>query len=491
MTTGRSRSISRRLTWMNMLVSGSALLLACLGFIAYDLTSFRDSIVGNLTVKSSIIGANSVTALTFNDPGAAETTLSALRADPNVVSAGLYGADGRLFAAYRRGSVEQTGLPESIAPGEQTQLSWFDDPGIVLVRPIVFQGTHAGTARLRSDLGAVYARMARYGVIVLVVLAASLGAAYAVSRVAQRSTARPLAELAKVAERVSRERDYSVRASGAGEGYEVELLIAAFNHMLMQIEQRDAELQGSRAQLEERVRERTAELTAVNQELEAFSYSVSHDLRAPLRHVSGFVSLLDEHAGSVLDAQAHRYLATIATASARMGQLIDDLLTFSRMSRAALTKHATSLDALVREAQGEVTSQVNGRDIAWTIHALPEVDADRSMLRMVLVNLLSNAVKYTATRPQARIEVGVAGGDEPETIIFVRDNGVGFDMQYAHKLFGVFQRLHRAEDFEGTGIGLANVRRIVQRHGGRTWAEGAVDQGATFYITLPRDRQRG
>jgi signal transduction histidine kinase len=485
----RRHSISRKLTWMNMLVSGAALLLACLSFVAYDLTSFRSAIVGNLLVRSKIIGANSVTALTFNDARAAETTLSALEGDPNIVSASLYGPDGRLFAGYRRSRGVTTTVPESIATSELTQLSWRNDPGIVLVRPIVFQGALVGTVRFLSDLEAVHARMSRYALIGIVVLAGSLTAAFAVSRVAQRSIARPLARLAEVAAGISRDRDYSVRASAAGSGYEFDLLIAAFNDMLMQIEQRDAALLASRAQLEERVDERTAELTVVNQELEAFSYSVSHDLRAPLRHVSGFVSLLEDHAGAVLDAQGRRYLATIATASARMGQLIDDLLAFSRMSRTALTKNCTSLDAVVQEARCEVMAPVTGRDIAWTIHPLPEVDADPAMLRMVFVNLLSNAAKYTSTRPRAQIEVGVAGCNDHETVVFVRDNGVGFDMEYGHKLFGVFQRLHRAEDFEGTGIGLANVRRIIQRHGGRTWAEGAVEQGATFYVSLPNDRQ--
>ncbi len=483
------QSISRKLTWMNMLVSGAALLLACASFIAYDLVSFRSLIVNNLTIRSRVIGANSVSALTFNDPAAAQATLSALQADPNLVSAGLYGADGSLFAAYRRAS----GLgvdarpPEKIAGDEQTQLSWSDDPGIVVVRPILFQGTRPGIVRMRSDLGALHARLVRYVVIVGVVLAASLVAAFLISRVAQRSIAATLVELAKFSEQVARDRDYSVRAPAVSGGPEFEMFTTAFNDMLAEIEYRDASLRASHDELDQRVQQRTAELTALNQELEAFSYSVSHDLRAPLRHVSGFVSLLKSHAGASLDAQAQRYLATIGQASARMGQLIDDLLAFSRMSRSTLTRHPVDLGALVREAQAEVMAQVAEREIAWTIQPLPEIAADRSMLRLALVNLLSNAVKYTSARAQACIEVGTIGDARFETVVFVADNGVGFDMQYLHKLFGVFQRLHRVDEFEGTGIGLANVRRIIQRHGGRVWAEGEVDKGATFYFALPRE----
>jgi len=482
----RRHSISWRLTGMNMLVSASALVLAGAGFIAYDLTSFRSIIVGNLIVRSRIIGANSVSALTFNDARAAETTLSALEADPHIVNAAVYGLDRRLFAAYRRPGAGAA--PAAVESVDSLQLSWFDEPGIVIVKPIVFQGMHAGVVRLQSDLEAVHARLRRYGVIVAFVLAGSLAIAFMISRIAQRSIARPLTQLVDVAGRISRERDYSVRATEAAEGREFEQLREAFNDMLTLIERRDVELEASRHQLEARVDERTAELTAVNQELEAFSYSVSHDLRAPLRHIGGFVSLLDRHAGPALDAQGRRYLKTIATASTRMGQLIDDLLAFSRMSRAALVKKRVSLDSLVRDVQAEVTAQAAGRDITWMIQPLPDVDGDVSMLRLALVNLLSNAVKYTSTRPHARIEVGAAVGEGEETVVFVRDNGVGFDMQYAHKLFGVFQRLHGVEEFEGTGIGLASVRRIIQRHGGRTWAESVLDEGATFYLSLPRER---
>jgi light-regulated signal transduction histidine kinase (bacteriophytochrome) len=236
----------------------------------------------------------------------------------------------------------------------------------------------------------------------------------------------------------------------------------------------------------EALRDHVGELAALNHELEAFSYSVSHDLRAPLRHVMGFASLLDQEAGASLSDQCRRYVRTIADAAQRMGQLIDDLLAFSRMGRAPLAKRRLRLDALVRDAQREVLADANGRDISWTIHPLPDVDADAAMLRLVLVNLLSNALKYTATRPRAQIEIGVeTSAEASETVVFVRDDGVGFDMRYVSKLFGVFQRLHSADEFAGTGIGLANVRRVIQRHGGRVWATGAVDRGATFYFSLP------
>ena len=238
--------------------------------------------------------------------------------------------------------------------------------------------------------------------------------------------------------------------------------------------------------LEQRVLARTAELDATNKELEAFSYSVAHDLRAPLRHMDGFIRLLKKHAYAALDERNQRYLGIISDSARQMGLLIDDLLAFSRVGRAELQLRAVSLHQLVEEAMQELSEETQGRNIAWKIGQLPEVMVDRSMMRLVMINLLANAVKFTSKREHAEIEVGASSNEADEIVVFVRDNGVGFDMEYAGKLFGVFQRLHPAEEYEGTGIGLANVQRIIHRHKGRTWAKGEVDRGATFYFSLPK-----
>jgi PAS domain S-box-containing protein len=242
-----------------------------------------------------------------------------------------------------------------------------------------------------------------------------------------------------------------------------------------------------RKRAEAALTERTAQLEAANKELEAFSYSVSHDLRAPLRHVDGFANLLTKHAAAVLDAQGRRYVATISGAAKQMGRLIDDLLGFSRMNRTALRLAEVDQDALVAALVHEGHYDQNGTSIAWEIGSLPIVQADAAMLRQVWANLIQNAVKYSGRQPQPVVAIGCqpAAPGAAEHVCFVRDNGVGFDMAYADKLFGVFQRLHSAAEFEGTGIGLANVRRIVLRHGGRTWAEGRVGAGAVFYFSLP------
>lgn len=228
------------------------------------------------------------------------------------------------------------------------------------------------------------------------------------------------------------------------------------------------------------------QLRESNAELEAFSYSVSHDLRAPLRHIDGFADMLRKQAGNQLDPTSQRYLQTISDSAKRMGTLIDDLLVFSRMGRAEMRRRAVALDRVLEEAMNDVQPLTVGRTIEWQIGELPTVHADPSLVRLVLVNLLSNAIKYTRPRDPARIEIGTIETPDADPVVFVKDNGVGFDMTYVDKLFGVFQRLHRMDEFEGTGIGLANVRRIIARHGGRVRAEGCLDAGATFYFSLPK-----
>jgi PAS domain S-box-containing protein len=252
--------------------------------------------------------------------------------------------------------------------------------------------------------------------------------------------------------------------------------------------------EGKRRELEirtlnEELGKRAAELESINKELEAFAYSISHDLRAPLRHMAGFTELLRKNAGSVLDEKSQRYVTMIMESAQRMGSLIDDLLAFSRIGRAETHKALVSLEQLVQEALTEVRQEAEGRRIVWRVGTLPAWYGDRSMLRLALVNLIANAVKFTGTREQAEIEIGCADHKYDQLVVFVRDNGVGFDMKYVNKLFGVFQRLHPPEAFEGTGIGLATVQRIVHRHGGRVWAEGLVDHGATFYFSLSKSQE--
>jgi signal transduction histidine kinase len=234
---------------------------------------------------------------------------------------------------------------------------------------------------------------------------------------------------------------------------------------------------------------RRAELATSNKELEAFAYSVSHDLRAPLRHMAGFSELLQRNSAHVLDDKSKRYIGVILESAKKMGALIDDLLAFSRIGRAETNKTTINLGQLVEEALAEVRRYIGDRKIVWKVGKFPVGYGDRAMLRLALVNLISNSVKFTRTRAPAEIEIDQIPQTDDQIVIFVRDNGVGFDMKYAGKLFGVFQRLHSGEAFEGTGIGLATVQRIAHRHGGRAWAEGAVDQGATFYLSISKSQE--
>jgi two-component system, sensor histidine kinase and response regulator len=265
---------------------------------------------------------------------------------------------------------------------------------------------------------------------------------------------------------------------------EVFVELAQVRHSLQQEIAERARIAGEVSKLNMVLEQRNEDLTAANSDLEAFSHSVSHDLRMPLRHIQAYVSMIEESALPKLNADEQRRLKGVREAAQRMSQLIDDLLAFSRIGRAAMRRAPVDLNNLVKAVITELQPEIKNRKIDWTLQQLPYISGDRPLLHQVFLNLLANAVKYTRTRTEARIQVFAVEQDD-EVIVGVKDNGVGFDAAYSDKLFGVFQRLHSATDFEGTGVGLANVRRIVQRHGGRTWAESVLNEGATFYFSLP------
>jgi signal transduction histidine kinase len=474
--------IARKLTALTVLASTTALLLAGLILMVYDLRTFREMMRQQRTIQAQIIGANTTSALVFDDPGSAERTLEALRAAPRIEVAAVYTIDGHLFASYMRdAAVAAIHVPDI----ETDTTTWHRFDALThlhVVHHVVSDGTPLGRVYIRSDLGDQRERLATDGLVLGGVLLLSLLAAQAVSGVSRRAIAAPIVAMADTARRLAVDQDYSIRVTATAHD-ELGELIASFNAMLDQIEDRDRALRESHDLLEQRVHERTQALNESNKELEAFCYSVSHDLRAPLRSIDGFGAALLEDLDGKLDDASANHLRRIRAATQRMGTLIDDLLSLSRVNRSALAIKPVDLTAMAQAVVAELRSIQPDRQVEVLISDGLDALGDARLLRQLLDNLIGNAWKFTSTRPEAFVEFGVRS-DQGEPVYFVRDNGVGFDPAYAQRLFGVFQRLHAMTEFPGTGVGLAIVERVVHRHGGRVWATAEVGRGATFYFTL-------
>src|SRR5947208_1422626 len=488
----RDWPIRQKLTAMLVLSSGLVLLLTSAALVGYQYWSFRQTMRSTLSVRGSILATNSTASLAFANDADARELLSALRADPHIVAAALYDRNGRLFATYP-GDLPGGALPA--APGPDGYR--FQRGNLIGFQPVAEAGgQRLGTLYLASDLAAVDATLRLSGVIAAAVLAVALLAAYFLSRVLQGAISQPVLMLAETARAVSDRRDYSVRAAKLGED-ELGVLTDAFNHMLSRIETQDRALRESKEGLEQRVAERTheleernealrhnaAQLLAANTELDAFAYSVSHDLRAPLRSIDGFSQLLLEDYAAQLDEAGRDSLQRVRAASQRMAALIDDLLKLARVTRAEMRTEHVDLSRMAENIVVDIQRGTPERQVEVAITPGLQARGDSRLLRVVLENLLRNGWKYTGKQPKPRVEFTTVD-QNGDRVFVIKDNGAGFDMKYANKLFGVFQRLHSSAEFEGTGVGLATVRRIINRHGGRIWAEGAVDQGPSFYFTL-------
>jgi PAS domain S-box-containing protein len=610
----RNYSIKRKLTWMNMLVSGAALLVASAAFAAYEVAAFRLTMVRSLSIQAQMVGSSSASALLFGDPDSANKTLSALRAAPNILFGGIYTPAGELFAAYWR---DRTRPALALPPTGDAHIEthWFTDREVVLVHSIVFQGKRIGKVCIRSDLRELKDRLTLYAGIVAIVLLISLITALVLSSPFQRTIARPIVQLAQIAGTVSHEKNYSVRAPTNHNLREIAILIEAFNEMLAQIQRRDAALQQAHERLnlalkssgvgtwsqgiaentiawddymsplfglkpgvfsgnyedflnlvhpedrkrllstandsiasndsfdaefrviwrdgsihalsargkvhrdqtgrpmqmigvcwdiserkraeEERQRllkseqeaRRTAELTSValrraNSDLEQFTYLAYHDLREPLRMVKIYTQKLKKEYSGKLGPGADLCIRYTVQGATRMEQLVRDLLTYTHAAGES-PEPAPPLSAEIPLASAisslQPTLAESGASISY--ERLPEVKMHRVHLEQLFHNLAANAIKYRGEKPpEIKIRAQRA---QTEWVFSVQDNGIGIDRQYREQIFGVFKRLHSAEEYSGTGIGLAICRKIVQRYGGRIWVESELRKGATFLFTVP------
>jgi len=488
----------------------SALLLSSALIVAYTLHDYGESVEKELSSQSSVIARAVTPALQFQDPESAQTYLSLMDEQSSVLEAAIYDAKGAVFARYA--SPENT-FPQSNSLPEYTGVKKIGD-SIVIYKRIVANNEILGIVfvRMRYD---IFTKLLTISWIsfLSILMALIFVLTFAVRH--QKKIVGPILQISHLAKRLVETRDYSLRAKKTSDD-EIGYLVDAFNEMLGEVAKQRSELEASNeslvrevderkeaevalkkseenvlnlnAELEQRVINRTHQLEIANSELEAFSYSVSHDLRSPLRAIDGFSQALIEDYEQTLDDTGKDYLNRVRSAAQRMGSLIDDMLKLSKVNRAEMTISKIDLSDMAKTILQELGELEPDRRVQCAVTSGITAYCDQHLIRIALANLIGNAWKYSSPQAQGRIEFGMRlnGND---AAYFVQDNGVGFDMKYSEKLFSAFQRLHSQHEFQGTGIGLATVKRVISRHGGRVWAESTPGQGATFYFTLPMDDQ--
>jgi signal transduction histidine kinase len=478
-------SIRHKLNWVVLATTFVALSLAGLSMVIFDLRSYQRTWEDDLQSQADLIGLATAPALSFNDPKTARENLALLKVRPTISAAAIFTPQGEVFATYPPRIAIGTAPP----PVDGVRV---ENGELVAVKRIVSGGEFLGTVYLRAHHERLD-RLQQYLIVVGMVIAGSLALALLLSNRLLLMVTRPIQAVSDVARRMTAGHDYSLRAVRTTND-EVGQVVEAFNEMLDELARRADRLErvhqqtlDLNSQLEDRVRQRTVQLEVANRELEAFSYSASHDLRAPLHAIESFSSILARSAAAQqLDERSRHYLDRIQVNARLMNDLIEALLVLAHVSRAPLERQTIDMSAVIEAAVDHCRGLEPERraviDIASGMHA----KADPVLVKQVVQNLVGNAWKFTAKEPVTKIDVGwVNGGDRPATF-YVRDNGAGFDMAYADRLFSAFQRLHTPGEFPGTGIGLATVHRIVARHEGRIWAESVPGKGAAFYFTLDK-----
>ncbi len=482
-------SIHRKLTLIGLATSACSLMLACAALFTYEVSSFKKAMVQRLTTQAEIAAFNAGSAVLFGDRTAAILTLAALRSEPHMISATIFDAAGSIFVDDRRvgDSSEAIGLDDS---GDARSYSFYENE-LRLSEPILVDGKKVGTLWLRSDTGELEERAANLAFIAGLVLLATLFIAHVVYSKLQRSISKPLLQLAEQARAVTIDKDFSVRTHSESED-EIGDLVSSFNDMLSEIERREAELERQTRELQEEVAARVEaqrelaahadELVRSNRELENFAYVASHDLQEPLRMVASYTQLLAEEYRGKLGEEADEYIGFAVGGATRMQALIQALLAYSRISTVDDRKTTVDADEILATVIGDLSAVIAESGARVVTHPLPSVVTDPSRLAQVLQNLISNAIKYRRGAPVIEVD---ARQDEDQWVFSVKDNGIGIESRYSDRVFLMFQRLHTQSEYEGTGIGLALCKRIVERQDGKIWLESEPGSGSTFFFTIP------
>lgn len=470
----RAFSIKQKLTMVMMLTIFAGVVLMGVFFMGYERIQSREQLVHEITVITKVPYSQVAAALEFEDLNTLQESANSLDYDYTIDVVCIYDGELVLQARSFPGSVRAIPCPDN----PHADPSGFVQDKYHHIEDVFSESERIGTIFISANMDYVNSQIQRYFYMMLTALGIISIVSLLVAMVLQKAVTDPIFDLAQTATSIANNRDFSLRAAKTSDD-EIGQMVDAFNEMLTAIQQRDEELQSHKSELESKVEERTSELRAANLELEAFSYSVSHDLRSPLRAIDGFSQALLEDYADQLDSAALGYLERVRMASQRMGTLIDSMLWLSRVTRQEIVTRTVDFSLMCEEVVQDIQDRDPSRRVKVTVQAEMSMRCDSRLMRLVVSNLVDNAFKYTQKVAKPEVSIGCKEG-----IYYVKDNGAGFDMRYADKLFGVFQRLHSKDEFEGTGVGLATVARVIQRHGGDIWAESEVDRGATFFFTV-------